>query len=107
MIILTAYKVDAHSMESLNGGEVRVFQFWRPLDKEGYSLNWLQVHDMGITWEFSYYEKYSVIQPYRNARVNGVPYRNAHVNGVVTKYYVEWWKDSTLIEAPARVKLFR
>ena len=97
MIILTAYKVDAHSMGSLNGGEVKVFQFWRPLDKEGYSLNWLQIHDMGVMWEFSYYEKYSVIQPYRNARVNGV----------VTEYYVEWWKDSILIEAPARVKLFR
>ena len=97
MIILTAYKVDAHSMKSLNGDEVKVFQFWRPLNKEGYSLNWLQIHGMGVTWDFSYYERYSVIQPYRNA----------HVNGVVTEYYVEWWKDSTLIEAPARVKLFR
>ena len=97
MIILTAYKVDAHSMKSLNGDEVKVFQFWRPLNKEGYSLNWLQIHDMGVTWEFSYYEKYSVVQPYCNA----------HVNCVATEYYVEWWKESTLIEAPARIKLFR
>ena len=97
MIILTAYKVDAHSQKSLNGDDVKVFQFWRPLDKEGYSLGWLQIHDARITWEFSYYDEYSVVQPYRNA----------HVNGIVTECYVEWWKESTLIEAPTRIKLFR
>ena len=97
MIILTAYKVDAHNQKSLNGDDVKVFQYWRPPNKEGYSLNWLRTHDMRETWEFSYYEEYSVIQPYRNARVKGI----------VTEYYVEWWRESTLVEAPTRVKLFR